>query len=724
MHKTVVLSAILFSVIQITGYTGCAIAEDHSFSSSQTAGSVELENKNFNLIASCTDNSVNISLEAKSLHLQVADGPYLYSAEVRKGTDSVKISHIENTRLRKKDNEIIITGALAGLLLEHTFSFSPKNQNLEEKLSLTNNTGSMIELSNLEMGLQKKMAGQDGVIPAELQNDRWIAVPFRHRADDPKGFFNDFYISSLFDTDGYEPNIDENLAYKRIPSRHRYSEGWAWMHGGGSLGIFKFGQENMEFSVVSKKVVPQGKFLRFGGACMISGEPASLARIAPQQKITLGAVLYESIQGGYTEALYAFRTMLDEQGCRFPKDYNPPVHWNQLYNMNEAWNDRANRYTKKNIMAEAAKAKAYQCEALYLDPGWDTGFGTFLWGEKWLGSRKSFVDEIKSTYGLSLALHCPLATWMSGSLSWGIESVKSWPKESLRTSPNPSDGSKGPQVCLGSKQYREEAEKRMLENCADGAVFLMFDGNWWNGGCINPDHGHPVPYRWEDHIQASLDLAQRVHARYPKVLIEMHDMLAGGTSYRITPVYYKYGLPGSYDDNWGFELMWNPLEDLKEGRGSSLYYYNMACNIPLYLHVDLRKDNENCLVLWWFASTCRHLGIGGAHENPAIAEAQKKAMQRYHELERFYKTGDFFGINEEIQIHALPKENAFVVNLFNLSDQTRTITGQMDLNITGINSNKEYTGSEPWGTVKNHNLTVSKEMPPWSAQVAIFNTIN
>ena len=70
----------------------------------------------------------------------------------------------------------------------------------------------------------------------------------------------------------------------------------------------------------------------------------------------------------------------------------------------------------------------------------------------------------------------------------------------------------------------------MLANCADGAAFLMFDGNWWNGGCCDPDHGHPVPYRMEDHIRANLDLARRVHAKYPKVLIEMHDMLAGGSA--------------------------------------------------------------------------------------------------------------------------------------------------------------------------------------------------
>ena len=62
-----------------------------------------------------------------------------------------------------------------------------------------------------------------------------------------------------------------------------------------------------------------------------------------------------------------------------------------------------------------------------------------------------------------------------------------------------------------------------------------------------------------------------------------HDMVAGGSVLRYTPVYYKYGLPGSYDENWGFELMWQPMEDTLSGRARSLYYNNLACNVPLYL---------------------------------------------------------------------------------------------------------------------------------------------
>jgi hypothetical protein len=272
-------------------------------------------------------------------------------------------------------------------------------------------------------------------------------------------------------------------------------------------------------------------------------------------------------------------------------------------------------------------------------------------------------------------------------------------------------------MCLGSKQYLDEAEQRLLANCADGAAFLMFDGTWWNGGCDDPDHGHPVPYRWEDHIRACVDLARRVHARYPRVLIEMHDMLSGGHISRPTPIYYKYGLPGSYDCNWGFELMWSPLADIREGRARTLYEYNLGCNVPVYLHVDLRKDNPHCLVLWWYASTCRHLGIGGTNPDPRVVAAEQAAMRRYHEWEAFFKRGEFVGVSEEIHAHVLPAAGACVINIFNLSDRERAIAASCRLADLGLPGDASLRASEGWARVEAGTLTVGKVLPAWGADV-------
>ena len=564
-----------------------------------------------------------------------------------------------------------------------------------------------------------------------------------------------------------------------------------------------------------------------------------------------------------------------------------------------AWDDRPNRFTKAIIEKQAVLGREFSCEALYLDPGWDTAFGSFIWGEQWLGPRKKFVEEMQSKYGLKVSLHCPLATWMSQDGPMGSSAIPTFPaearrvmpeiedlrivpavrdgrrnlalaptskanassnfpghaihqiahlndgwygnngswiaarmpawaeidlgamhnisevrlgndatgqmrervsthlrilvateynadskaatwhevasyagdgitgstrfefpavdarwlrvditecktmeprldeievyeavavcsadaeafKKAARRGPKPPDDMPRPLMCLGSKQYLDVATERMLANCADGVTFIIFDGNTWSGGCLNPNHGHPIPYRMEDHIRANLELARRIHATYPKVLIEMHDMLNGGWTMRGTPIYYKYGLPGSYDDNWGFELMWDVLNDLKSGRAKMLYYANLASNVPIYLHVNIAQDNEYLVALWWYASTCRHLGIGGTHKNSQIVQAQQEAMRWYRAHERFYKRGEFYGASEEVHLHVLPKEKAFVVNMFNLSDKPRTITGEFDLKAAGLDAAAKYEGSKGWGKVENGVLRVGREMPAWSAEVTEF----
>ena len=245
---------------------------------------------------------------------------------------------------------------------------------------------------------------------------------------------------------------------------------------------------------------------------------------------------------------------------------------------------------------------------------------------------------------------------------------------------------------------------------------MMFDGNFWNGGCLNPDHGHPVPYTFEDHIRANVDLAARIHAKYPRVLIEMHDMIAGGNPVRHTPVYYTYGLPGSWDENWGYELMWDSMADIKALRCLSLYYYNLSCNVPFYLHVNLRGDNTDAIVLWWYASTCRHLGIGGTAKDPAVVAAQKAAMKRYRAAADLYKRGEFFGLSEEIHVHVLG--NRVAVNAFNLTDQARTIEGSIRLAELGLDPGRAYVFDEPWALSADGKLVVKADLGPWGAKMA------
>ncbi len=694
----------------------------------------ELMNDAYQLSATIVDREVHFRLRDLAMDFDLVDGAYIYRASEPCDEGTIVAKWLNDVTLELSGEVMKIAGTLAGLKVEHILKLPADRGFMEERIILNNHTDSVIALENFAFGMQRRIADEVGNILPELASDRLVAIPLRHRPTDPADFDVDFQMADLVQRPGREHRAGkqpfDNPRYGYLPSMQWASEGWAWTHGKYTVGIFKFNQEAMEFSTLSPEPDDDGLALRFGGASMVAGDPSSLCKIQQGQKVELGVTRYETVKGDYKEAYYAFRAFLGENGCRFPKGFNPPVHWNELYD-NPEWSPgtpgsppgprmtRLVTYTKELIVDEAKKAAEYSCQSLYLDPGWDTDFGTFIWGEEWLGPRKRFIQEIRERYGLGVSLHCPLATWMSRD----GRGVPSWPSEAFKMDAegNIIEGA----ICLGSKQYLDEAAKRLMANCADGVVFLMFDGNWWNGGCWNPDHGHPVPYTKEAHIRTNVELARRVHAKYPDILIEMHDMIAGGSVPRYTPVYYKYGLPGSYDENWGFELMWDPMEDIRSGRARSLYYYNLGCNVPIYLHIDLRDDNEHCLVLWWYASTCRHLGIGGTHADPAVAHAQKLAMKYYRRLERFYKQGEFYGINEETHIHVLPDQGAFVANLFNLSDEPRAIGGTILFDEMGLDRDRWYINPKGGGFDANSGtFSISRRMAPWSAETIEVHAIS
>jgi hypothetical protein len=235
-------------------------------------------------------------------------------------------------------------------------------------------------------------------------------------------------------------------------------------------------------------------------------------------------------------------------------------------------------------------------------------------------------------------------------------------------------------LCGASDQYLEETARRLTKLAAGGAAFFMFDGTMYHGECWDPKHGHGVPAQREEHVQGLCRLARMVHSEYPHVLIEMHDPIVGGDIVRYTPTYYGHGHAPEgerftqalgFDSIWAFELMWTPMEDILSGRSIALYYHNLAYGLPLYIHVDLRADNQNALVFWWNASTCRHLGIGGTHKDRDVRRAHREAIATYRRLDAFFKAGTFFGIDELAHVHVHPTQPAAVIDCFNLDGLSR-----------------------------------------------------
>lgn len=697
----------------------------------------EIENKGYRLRFGADRGDTRVRLDDLATGEVLSGAAYVYRLTLPTADGMVVHARLLEQKFGADGESLSIRGRLGPLVLEQRLSLPGRQPWMEERIVLRNEGGAPVPVLDFEAGFLRRITDARGFLLPTLADDRLVAIPFRHRATDAPELDHDFTLREVLARAGQEPRPGGPFTdggEPSFPGRHWYSEGWAWTHCGRTLGVFKHNPWMIEFSAFSTWTDPKGVSLRFGGAKLIGGDSSWPRAVPSGGEIAFGVTRYLTEQGEYTRSYLSYRAFLDENGCRFPDGYNPPVHWNELYD-NPEWNlstpgkppiprvTRPLTYTRALMEQEAAKGKAYSCEALYLDPGWDTDFGTLIWGEGWLGSRSGFVERMRTEYGLAVSLHCPLATWMS----LDGRGVASWPREAFRRDP---DGKVlENEVCLGSRQYLDEAARRLLASCEDGVAFLMFDGNWWPGACWEPAHGHPVPSTPEDHCRACLDLAQRVHAKHPDVLIEMHDMIAGGSAIRFTPVYFGYGPCRSHDENWGLELMWDSMSDIQRGRARALFYYNLACNIPLYLHVDLRDDNEHCLVLWWYASTCRHLGIGGTHEDPQIAGAQRRAMARYRSLERYFKRGEFHAMREvglieptrieEIHLHAIPQENALVVTLFNLSDEPRRLTGGIPADDLGMPLDAFYVMPRGCGfNPKTGWLHVDRRLPPWSAQVA------
>ncbi len=157
-----------------------------------------------------------------------------------------------------------------------------------------------------------------------------------------------------------------------------------------------------------------------------------------------------------------------------------------------------------------------------------------------------------------------------------------------------------------------------------------------------------VPLSREEHAAGIMTVVRAVKAEFPALVIEAHDRIGGGL-----PLYYQHGSAHDHDELWGFEYMWDPYADLLSGRALSLYEYNLAYDIPLYLHINSAHDSPALLAFWWYVSCCRHLGIGGLAEGDEQWPRLVEAMGRYRELQPWFARGRFVGIDRFTHLHVL-----------------------------------------------------------------------
>lgn len=640
-----------------------------STSMSQSLTHYELRNSEWDARLT-VGRGMECTIRHRSTGTVVADGPYDYSF----GAPELTVSAVS-------DEEIVLTGVTSrGVGIHHRIGLSPAGW-LEEQITLTNTTAHSLDLTGTRCGFTRS-AGE------ELDDEReaFTAIPFRREPAGVNGQYMDFSLRDVIQTTATS-RLWDRVSFWTTPTATTSafaSEGWHWRFADTGFLVSKYSDHGMEWSLLDRTTVEGGQLcLRWGGIGIHHDQPERGMILDAGASHSWGSTRLTPVGVELESAYYAFRQEQESRGHACPVDFDPPVHWNELYD-NKLYRlpggkqddpeSRALYYTVEDMVQEAAKGRDFSCEALYLDPGWDTNFASKIWDTDRLGEAADFIGMIQSDYGLKVSLHTPMAGWCNPTTyaesTWRLDR---WGRRAAWDATSPYRHFSSP-ICGASVEFREETYRRLDALAKAGVVFFMFDGTMYNEECWDRHHGHAVPARREAHAESHIELARMVHETHPSVLIEMHDPVVGGFTSHFTPIYYGHGTDADgvrqgFDTVWAFELMWRPLEDLLSGHAIALYYYNLAYSLPLYVHVDLKSDNEHCLVLWWNASTCRHLGIGGTSDNPQIVVAQQDAMRTYRRLKPYFTRGQFFGLGEQTHVHTARDGASAVVNCFNLSDE-------------------------------------------------------
>lgn len=651
--------------------------------------------------------------------------PYRYAVQGSIGPTSFHETNLVDRSLTVAGDSLVLSGRLPAAQLSLRQEVRTVDGGLDETISLTNQGSALVQLSDIGIGFATRLADHAGW--------RLTAIPFTVQLDGSRHNYNvadlvagKFKNAACSDNSKAEPAL--------VEANRLRSEAWAWRGGEVNLVAMKYNAAEMELSVAAVLEEDGAKCLRFGGAgtCLYS-EPIRLHRIAPGQTVTFGVTMYRVVRGELTAAHAVYRAELDRRGHGFPADYNPPVNWNELYDVGWHHSDPAalkKHYTREALEHQAALAKDVGCELLYLDPGWEVAEGLTRWDEARLGKQADFAAMLRDRYGLGLGIRCILRC--NGDAShheWDERFVvrHAFGTRVIWHNYNPSAGHK--EYCLSAPEFRRQKLERMDALIKRGARFLMVDEMDWRGPCHDKNHGHAVPSTHDVHVRAVYALCRELRERNPELLIECHDPLWPWHTCIYVPTYFEQGFKGgAYQENWGFEYMWDCLHDLKSGKALALYYYALGCNIPLYLHITMAADNDACVFFWWAASTVRHLGIGGKQGHPTINPANlpphnpekrfaayQQQMARYQSLKPWFVRGTFHGINETAHLHTLPGKHGGVLNLFNLTDGPKEVSATIPLALLGTDKPLAVDqGAAEWSAV---SVTIRLNLPAMSPAV-------
>ena len=377
-------------------------------------------------------------------------------------------------------SSISFRGRLGPIEVEQRFTLPVAEPDvIFERISIRNPTDHPIDTAEFKCGFAKHLRQGDRWAP-DVADVQFCPVPYRRETD---GGMREFPLREV---------AAHGMSYggwfePPVPTPIWGAEGWVWSYGTAALLVAKYNPDAMEWSLMEPVRRGSETVVRLGGAGRWKhGHPEGAARLGPGQSFHFGSTRLQVVEGGWKPAYYAYRRSLDRMHCWTPRGYDPPVHWNELFD-NEyffkcqplctlaTYSNAANQkllqefYTLDQMKAEAAKAKELGCQALYMDPGWDTGPSHHIWDAARLGSMESFVKLMREQYGLRVSL------WMGlGGMPPTFADPAACPAAAQVVN---KDGKRTGIHCFASPAFLRTKEKRLLELCRQGVAFMMFFTN-------------------------------------------------------------------------------------------------------------------------------------------------------------------------------------------------------------------------------------------------------
>ncbi|CAK4852199.1 unnamed protein product [Aphanomyces euteiches] len=294
--------------------------------------------------------------------------PYQYAVTATINGRKVVDDHLAEYLETETDARVEFSGAFAGSGLSFTQRFVQNGNGLAETISLTNPHRYPVQVDQIHFGFSAALKDKGSW--------RLRAIPFLVQLD---GIVHDYSVAQLIA--GEAKNSFYKDASREEPALlvdGLRSEAWAWGDENNGLVIIKYNNEAIEYSVARLDEAAGESILHFGGAGLsMYSEPLGMRHLLAGETFTFGTTYYMPYEGSIQTAYGIYRTFIEQRGHTFPKDYNPPVNWNVLYDIGWHHSDPEKlkqHYHKAALLREAQKAKECSCELLYLDPGWEALF--------------------------------------------------------------------------------------------------------------------------------------------------------------------------------------------------------------------------------------------------------------------------------------------------------------------------------------------------------------